>query len=674
MNLNSIRTKIKTEPLDSAIVFLSLTYWGVVLYYGITYWIPRPKFTIFFVGGGAVIYVLSRLSGEDEYAAEGEQLEDDEPSRIEKVLLVAAMAITAAVSVYLIIKFQELFVTRPITVYPYEYVLGAALLLAMFYLTYDGFGLGFLMLVLVTMVYSVYGQQFPGLFSHAGLSVDRVIEVSVLDIRGLYGSVSRIVAAWVAPFLLYAGLIKAYGGFDLVKRISIRAAGFTSSGIAQTAVVSSMLIGSINGAKSANAAMTGSFTIPLMKESGLPGRTAAAVESVASSGGQVMPPVMGSAAFLMASFLGISYADVLVAGLLPALFFYFSVAIAIHFATMRYAEDLSIDPETALDGSKDRTDLLVSAVRFGIPFFALVYLLGIANLTVVTSALATAGLMFATGIGTPLLQSAMSESESVRERLVEVTEQTLEGFTFGAKSLAPIALMIAVINVIVDLLNSTGMPGMLALAIISISGGVLIFAAILGMVLSFVMDMGMPTVAAYSIVAILIAPTFVGEFGVPEIAAHYFVFYGAVLSGITPPIAVAVVVTTGIADSDFWLTSLEAIRIGATLYILPIAFLFKPTLVTNGLSPSSLITSVSVLLGIVTLIYGMNFVRQENETWVRNILMRTICFVTGATAVIHPDPRVQYGVLATAGMLYIVHRFGLRLLASEGEKILSSSE
>ncbi|MFC7132334.1 MULTISPECIES: TRAP transporter permease [Salinibaculum] len=674
MNLNSLQTKLKQEPLRHFIIFLSVIYWGVVLYYGITYWLPRPQFAIFFVGGGAVIYVFSRLDGGDGTAAEGEHVEEDEPSRIQQLLLVASMVVVVAVSVYLFVTFEELFVTRPITIFEHEYILGAALLLAMFYLTYDGFGLGFLLLVLLTMVYSFYGQYFPGLFSHAGLSFERLIEVSVLDIRGLYGSVTRIVAAWVAPFLLYAGLIRAYGGFDLVKRISIRAAGFMSSGIAQTAVISSMLIGSINGAKSANAAMTGSFTIPLMKESGLPGRTAAAIESVASSGGQVMPPVMGSAAFLMASFLGTSYTDVLIAGMLPALFFYFSVAIAIHFATKRYADDLRIDPETALDNSKSRTDLIVSAVRFGIPFFALVYLLGIANFTVVTSALLTAGLMFATGISIPLIQSMVSQTESVTETLKTVLGQTLDGVTFGAKSLAPIALMIALINVIVDLLNSTGMPGMLALAIISISGGVLIFAAILGMVLSFVMDMGMPTVAAYSIVAILIAPTFVGEFGVPEIAAHYFVFYGAVLSGITPPIAIAVVVTTGIADSDFWLTSLEAIRIGATLYILPIAFLFKPTLVTDGLSLASLLTSVSVLLGIVTLIYGMNFVRRENEPRITNLLVRIIYFGTGATAVIHPDPLVQYGVLATAGILYVIRRFGMRLLLSEGENILSSSD
>ncbi len=635
--------KSTSGRLHTFITVFAVAYWLAIIGYAITLGIPRPQYTIFFIGGGIVLYVLSQIDTVSE-------------SKFETGLLTVTLGIVTASTIYFFLYFEELFITRPITTHTHEYVLAAVFVTTVVYLAYREFGLGFLSVVIVVLLFSYLGPHLPGMWSHVGLSPTRLLDTMVLNIRGFYGEISRIVAVWVALFLLYAGLLRSYGAFDLVMRGAVRASGLLSSGVAQSAVVASMLIGSINGAQTANAAMTGSFTIPMMKESGLPGRVAGAIEAVSSSGGQVMPPVMGSGAFVMAALLGVTYFEVLVAGLLPATIFFITVAIAIHFSAMRYADTLTIDREKYIDGEKSNRDFLVDSVKYGVPFVSLIYMLGVLQWTVLTAALITSLLMIGCGILLPIVDSALGNGEAIGSTAKTTLTQTIEGFRYGAIVLAPIALIIAVINAIVDLMMATGTPGMISLAIMELSGGVLIVAAILAMFLCFLMGMGMPTVAAYTLVAILVAPTFISEFGVPIFAAHYFVFYAAILSGITPPIAIAVVVTSGIARSNFWLTCLEAIRIGATLFIFPIAFLFKPDLVVGGVTMASFSVAAIVLIGGLSTIYGMNFVRNPNLNRAVELCVRAIYVLAGSVVMIHPSLSIQAGVLLFVAALYTVHR------------------
>lgn len=627
--------------LSSIVTVSAILYWLVIIWYAITQGIPRPQYTIFFIGAGIILYVLT-------------EIEEIGEIRFETVGLTATIAVVGGATTYLLLYFNELFVERPITTYMHEYVIAIALVITILYLAYREFGLGFLTVALVAIVFSYLGPYLPGMWSHVGLSPTRLLDTMVLNIGGFYGEISRIVAAWVALFLLYAGLLRSYGAFELVMRGAVRAANLLSSGVAQSAVIASMVIGSINGAQTANAAMTGSFTIPMMKDSGLPGRVSGAIEAVSSSGGQVMPPVMGSGAFAMAAILGVTYVEVLVAGLIPASIFFITVAVAVHFTVMRYTDGLSIDANEYIDQNKSRRDFTVDLLKFGIPFGVLIYLLGVLNWTVLTSALITSLLMIVCGILFPILDSVLGNGSTLRSTVVTTTTDTVEGFRYGAVVLAPIALIIALINGIVDLLMATGTPGMISLAIMDLSGGILIVAALLAMILCFIMGMGMPTVAAYTLVAILVAPTFTGEFNTPTFAAHYFVFYSAILSGITPPIAIAVVVTSGIARSDFWYTCLEAIRIGATLFIVPIAFLFKPQLVVGGITAESLSAGIVVLMGALIVIYGMNFVRAQATNRILGIATRGVYILTGSVVMIHPSLVAQAGALTVFIAIYLL--------------------
>jgi len=343
-----------------------------------------------------------------------------------------------------------------------------------------------------------------------------------VSVDGFYGFLTRLVAAWIALFLLYAGLLKAYGAFDLILRLAVRSAKYVDSGIAQTAVVASAVIGSVNGSQTANAGMTGSFTIPLMKENGIKPETAGGIEAVASTSGQVLPPVMGAGAFIMASLItGITYVDVIIAGLIPAAILVVSITIAVHYVAAPQIENPEMDG--LIGEAMDRRTMVLESVKYGVPLLILIYILGVLQYTVMTAALYTAVSMIAFGIGIPQIQATL-DGESNTEALFGTLEQTIDGFREGVIVVAPVTIILAAINGVVDILMATGVPTAISLTLLDLSGGIPIIAFVLAMIICIILGLGMPTTAAYTVVALLVAPTLISQFLVPELAAHFFVF------------------------------------------------------------------------------------------------------------------------------------------------------
>ncbi|WP_254763276.1 TRAP transporter permease [Natrinema marinum] len=581
--------------LNNLVVLVAVLFWARVLWYAYFQEVPRAKYGAVFLAGGILIYVLDELRGLER------------SQWLERIGLWACAIIGVAVPAYVWLHYEVLETQRIGYALGYEYAIGGLFGLVVLYLTYRAFGAAFAGVVIAAILYAFYGNLIVGLLGHGGIGIRQIINLLTMEFDGFFGSITQIVAAWVALFLLYAGLMRGYGAFQLIMRLSFRTAKYLRSGVAQSAVISSLIVGSINGAQTANAAMTGSFTIPLMKESGMKADSAGGIEAVASSGGQIMPPVMGAAAFVMASLIpGIGYVDVLIAGIIPALVFYISVAIGVHYMSVKQLPEGGVDLDQRIDDLEEGYHPVIEAIRFGVPFAVLLYTLGIAQWTVISSALYTCGAMVLTGAGIPIVLSAVDDGERVGETTFEALKNTVSGFKFGAVTLAPIAIIIAAVNGIVDLLNATGLPGKLSLALVGVAGGVLLFTTILAMVVCLVLGLGMPTVAAYTIVALLIAPTLTGEFAIPALAAHFFVFYAAILSGITPPIAIAVVVTTGIAESNFWKTALEALKLGLPLFVLPFTFIYNPEIVTGGFDLTTAGSGLIVLLGAVAITHGLN--------------------------------------------------------------------
>lgn len=581
--------------MNNLLTVASLLFWARIVLYAWNQGVPRAQFAAVFLGGGMLIYIFEQLR----------DLEDG--SRLEHLWLWFCAALSVIGPAYVWLHYQVLETMRIGYALPREYALGAVFSVVVLYLTYRAFGTAFVAVVIGAIAYAYFGYAIPGIFGHSGIGERQIINLLTMEFDGFFGSITQTVAVKVSLFLLYAGLMRGFGAFDLIMKLSFKTAKHLRSGVAQSAVLSSLIIGSINGAQTANAAMTGSFTIPLMKESGMKGETSGGIEAVASSGGQIMPPVMGAAAFVMASLVpSVGYVDVLIAGIVPALVFYISVAIGVHYMAVKQLSEDGIDLKKRITEIPDGYHPAIEMLRFGIPFAVLLYTLGIAQWTVISSALYTCVAMVLTGAGFPIALSFVQAEMGPRETVSNGLTSMISGFKFGAIAIAPITVIIAAVNGIVDLLNATGMPGKLSIALVSIAGGVMLFTVILAMIICLILGLGMPTVAAYTIVALLIAPTIVSNFAVPTLAAHFFVFYAAILSGITPPIAIAVVVTAGIAEADFWRTSLEALKLGLPLFILPFTFIYNPEIVTGGFGLMTAGSGLVVLFGAITVTHGLN--------------------------------------------------------------------
>ena len=626
--------------LNNLVTIAALLFWGRVVLYAHLQNAPRAKYATAFLGGGILIYVLRELY----------ELEAD--ARIERFGLWLCAAVGVSVSGYVWRNYDVLETLRVGYALEHEYTLGAVFALVVLYLTYRAFGAAFAGVVVLTIGYALFGESIPGLMGHGGIGERQVINVLTMEFDGFFGSITQIVAAWVALFLLYAGLMRGFGAFELIMRLSFRTAKYLRSGVAQSAVVSSLIIGSINGAQTANAAMTGSFTIPLMKESGMRRESAGGIEAVASSGGQIMPPVMGAAAFVMASLLDVGYVDVLIAGVIPALVFYVSVAIGVHYMSIKQLPEGGVDLEARIADLDAGYHPVVEAVRFGVPFAVLLYTLGVAQWTVISAALYTCLTMILTGAGIPVALALARDGSDPVATIRQVGRDTVSGFKFGAITVAPIAIIIAAVNGIVDLLNATGMPGKLSLALVGIAGGVMLFTIVLAMIICLILGLGMPTVAAYTIVALLIAPTLTGTFDVPNLAAHFFVFYAAILSGITPPIAIAVVVTAGIAESNFWRTALEALKLGVPLFVLPFTFVYNPEIVTGGFNVTTAASGAVVLLGAVTITHGLNCApRPFGIPSPLSYAARAVYVALGVLAMVWPMTMPRVGAVTIAVLL-----------------------
>lgn len=629
--------------LNNLLTVVSLLFWARIVLYAWNQEVPRAKFAAVFLAGGMLIYVIEQLR----------DLEDG--SRIEQLWMWFCAVVSVAVPSYVWWHYQVLETMRIGYALPREYALGAVFAVVVLYLTYRAFGGAFLGVVVGAILYAYFGYAIPGIFGHSGIGERQIINLLTMEFDGFFGAITQTVAVKVSLFLLYAGLMRGFGAFDLIMKLSFRTAKHLRSGVAQSAVLSSLIVGSINGAQTANAAMTGSFTIPLMKESGMKSETAGGIEAVASSGGQIMPPVMGAAAFVMASLVpSVGYVDVLVAGLIPALVFYISVAIGVHYMAVKQLPEDGIDLEKRIREIPDGYHPVIETLRFGVPFGVLMYTLGIAQWTVISSALYTCVAMIVMGVGLPILLSFVQDGPSPVETVSNVVRQTVGGFKFGAIAIAPITVIIAAVNGIVDLLNATGMPGKLSIALVSIAGGVMLFTVLLAMVICLILGLGMPTVAAYTIVALLIAPTIISNFAVPTLAAHFFVFYAAILSGITPPIAIAVVVTAGIAEANFWRTALEALKLGLPLFILPFTFIYNPEIVTGGLDLVTAGSGLVVLLGAVTITHGLNCAPEPfGVPSPASYAVRALFVTLGTLAMVWPTMAPRIAVVGASVLLIL---------------------
>ncbi|MFO7834142.1 MAG: TRAP transporter fused permease subunit [Halohasta sp.] len=651
------------QPGDAALVSLrnllilcSIPFWLVIIWYAWDQTWARAFYGMVFLGGVLELYILTEImdlaGGGRGHIVEDLKTAYGPGNRLHAGLLTFSAVDVLVTITYIWLNFQELAVDGLGRASVNEYAMATVFTFVLIYLTWRSFGVTFLSVVFVGILYGRYGMYAPGALSHGGLTWERILRTLVISVDGFFGFLTQLVAAWIALFLLYAGFLKAYGAFDLIMRLAFRSARYIDSGIAQTAVLASAVIGSVNGSQTANAGMTGSFTIPLMKRNGMKPETAGAIEAVASTSGQVLPPVMGAAAFIMASLItGVTYADVIVAGLIPAAILVVTIAIAVHYVSVPQLDD--VDPEILIQDAMPRTEFLTEVVKYGLPLAVLIYLLGIVQVTVMTAALYTAATMFGTGTIIPMLQSLLGVSdETPNQSATRSLWETLNGMREGVVVLAPVTIILAAINGVVDILTATGVPTALSLTLMDLSGGVLLIAAIMAMIICIILGLGMPTTASYTIVALLIAPTLTNQFFLPQFASHFFVFYAAILAGLTPPIATCVAVACGIAGANFWKSCLEAIKISAPLFILPFTFVYHPEVVSAEFGSETLVSGTLAMIGAIAIIHGINY-RFGFGTAI-SLGARGAFFGLGIVTMVHPSRTIQLGALMAILTMYLL--------------------
>ncbi|MCI2399462.1 TRAP transporter fused permease subunit [Aliiroseovarius subalbicans] len=409
------------------------------------------------------------------------------------------------------------------------------------------------------VLYLMYGQNLPGILEHTGFSLKEVAEALWYNTnKGVFGSVTNIVLSTVFIFIIFGVLLEGTGAGDTLLKFAFLATRRTRGGPAHAAILASSLFGTMSGSTVANIVGTGTFTIPMIKKRGFSPTFAAGIEATASSGGQIMPPIMGAAALVMADLTGAGYLNIIIAALVPALFYYFSLFSAVTVEARK--QGIEVQPLT-MDDRITRVDLINSVLFVG-PI-----------VTVIGSLLAGLSTSAAGFYAVVALLALSVINPDVRKNPLKVWQSFLK----GAQSGATLLIAIAAIGILVGSLDSTGLGLKLANVIAEIRGESLFSALLVAMAGALVLGMGMPTLPAYLIIILVMGPA-IQALGVSMLTAHMFVFYYGVASSLTPPVAIAAYAAAPIAQANPLMTAFMSFRLGMAKFIIPFVFAFYPTI------------------------------------------------------------------------------------------------
>jgi len=481
---------------------------------------------------------------------------------------------------------------------PFAVLLGIIMIIGVLEATRRRTGL-FLPVLILCMAGLVFLTPYlPDAYSTRPVDPSRLAVYLALDTNALFSKILYIAAVVVAPFILFGALLNALGGSALFSSLAARLVGGFRGGAAKISVVGSAAFGMVSGSAVANVAAVGAVSIPMMRRAGYRAPTAAAIEAISSTGGQLMPPIMGASAFLMSELLEIAYVDIAIAAILPAALFYLALFLGVDFEARKFTapagehsgdasghdgQESGAESEGGLQARISPWDY-----RFIIPVGVLIYYLFVERRTPEFSGLAALVCLFVVSFIAPGMRPARTAFMLIRKLL-----DAMEG-------LADIIVLAAAAGLVIGVLNISGLSFVVTLQILALSGGMVFLMLLLTALLSILLGMGMPTVGVYILLATLIAPSLV-ELGVQPLAAHMFVLYFGILSMITPPVAIASFAAANIARTSPWKTAFASLRIGIGIYIIPFVFALHPELLTFESWTAALGTLASTSLVILLL-------------------------------------------------------------------------
>jgi TRAP transporter 4TM/12TM fusion protein len=523
--------------------------------------------------------------------------------RMLKAASLLAAAVTLGVGFYLAINYINITMEAPYL--PFWLVaLSGVVLAALMLNVVPSVGMGIFVVVLLFMAYGLFGHLMPGEFRSRETMFSELAIYLATDANGMLGQALKVAVVIVVPYLLFGKLLSACGAANFFNDGALALMGRYRGGPAKVAVTASSLFGSISGNAVGNVVGTGVVTIPMMKRAGFSPAYAGAVEATASTGGQLVPPVMGAAAFIMADMIQVDYVDIMLAALPAAILYY--VAIFINVDLRAGKRNLLAVPADAIPSG---WGALKAGWHFIIPFAVLFYALFALNMRPERAAvLATIVLLVVS-----FVMGYKGQRMKARDILPLIADT--------GRSALDLIIVCAAAGIIIGVLNISGLAFNLTMNIVAAAGSNVIVLAVITALISVVLGMGMPTVGVYILLATLVAPALV-EVGVPVIAAHLFVFYFGLLSMVTPPVALASFAAANIAGASSWATSIESMKLAWPAYIVPFLFIFTPALIFDGTWLEVIWTLSTAILGIYLVTAGIvGFFRRSVSLAERGMLI-----------------------------------------------------
>lgn len=554
-----------------------------------------------------------------------------------KIIDYVCSALAAACTFYIVKEFPT-YQFRVGIVNKWDTIVGLVFIVLLLELCRRVIGTPLFVVCLVALVYGFLGNHLPGFYSHSGYSANRIATTMIMSTSGIFGSAMAAAATFVAIFMLFGSFLEETGGSKAFMDFSTAVAGKYRGGPAKIAVFASALTGTISGSPVANVTTTGVFTIPLMQKVGYDDKTAGAVEAVASSGGSILPPVMGSGAFIMSEMTGIMYADICLASAIPAIIYYCAIYFVVDFLAAK--KNLRGVDKSDMKSVKET---IRKSLLFFIPLTVLIVCMLVLKMTIIRSA------MF--GILAIILTSYFTADRKITPKVF------FEMLISAAKKMILVTIACGASGIVVGIITLTGLGLKLSGTLLELGGNSLLLTLMLCMLGAIIISMGLPSTPGYIVFSVLTVPALT-KLGIPLLAAHLFIYYYCCFAPMTPPVAIASYAAAGISGGNPMKTSLQAFRFVIPAFIIPYFFIYAPQIMGQGSALLVLQAAATGIIGVIAFAAGNIGWLAEDLQWYE----RALAFAFGICCVV-PD-----SITDLIGVVGIVVLFGFHFMHKKAAK------
>ena len=494
-------------------------------------------------------------------------------------------------------------------------------------------GWTFPILAIAFLIYAYFGEIFPGVWRHQNFSFNKIFQTLYHNGTGIWGTMLGLSAGMLAMFSIFSAILAGTGGAETFIKMGQRIAGKSTGGSGKIAVIASGLFGLISGSAMGNVVATGVFTIPSMKRAGYSNEWAATIEAVASTGGQIMPPIMGAGAFIMAQLIGMNYLDIAKAAVIPAVLFYGSAFVAIHLVSLR----------DGIKGSDEKPFIKPTA------YFTILVPLAVFMFFLLRGYTVTMGAFWATLLALLVYVICFFiETRHVKDTAKKTVGICFETCTKGASSIVEMCGILAGSQIVISLISLTGFATKLSSLIVALGQQNVFLCLVCSMLVCTLLGMGLPTTAAYVLGASVLSPALI-TLGISPLASHLFVFYYACLSAITPPVCVAVFMASGLAKSNWFKTGILACMVALPIFIIPYTFTYNSSLLMDGSLFNIVFAAVTGLVGVILINFcTVGYIRSKIHWFIR------IGCIVGGILMLFPDVVPSLIGLAIGAVFFLI--------------------